>query len=361
MSGEVVARRLRAQRLAGNPLPGAAEVVGWMGAVQAQDYGAAKWALAQRAGGVTDDLVDRLVDEGAILRTHVMRSTWHFVLPADVRWMVGLTRAGRGRSSASRFRELELDEPTVERASLVFRAALTGGRHLTRPELGVALEAAGISARGQRLPHLLICAETDAVIVSGPRRGREFTYALLDERVPAGPELERPAALAELARRYFRSHGPARVRDFAWWSGLAAADARAAVERAGIPGRTPADGGDPWLDAEWEPVRARRRPPLAHLLPNFDEYTVAYRDREALVHPEHPLEPGLLSFGSVLANVVTVDGLVRGAWRRARARRAVQVDVRPFGWLEAPEAAAVAEAGRRLGVFLGCPVEMEGL
>ncbi len=353
-----MARRLRAQRLAGNPLPGAADVVGWMGAVQAQDYGAATWGLAQRAAGATAAGIDRLFDDGAILRTHGMRATWHFVLPGDIRWLLSLTRARSRRSSASRLRELGLDLPTVERSSQVLRAALTGGRQLTRPELGVALENAGISAQGQRLPHLLICAEKDAVIVSGPRRGRQFTYALLDERAPASPELDRPSALAELARRYFRGHGPARLRDFCWWSGLAMADARAAIELARITGRPPEEGGDAWFDAAWEPVTAGRRRPPAHLLPNFDEYTVAYRDRADLTHPGHPLEPGLLSFGSVLANVVIVDGLVRGTWRRALARGAVRIEIRAFGRLTAREANAVEAAGRSLGAFLGPPAEV---
>ena len=333
----------------------------WMGAVQAQDYGAAKWALAQRTRDVTEAQVDRLFDEGSILRTHVMRPTWHFVLPDDIRWMLVLTRARNARGDAARYRELGLDAEVVARAGGAFRAALAGGHHLTRPELGVALEAAGISAEGQRLPHLLGCAELDGVIVSGPPRGKQFTYALLDERAPAGRELDRPAALAELAARYFRGHGPARLRDFAWWSGLAVTDARAGIALAGTLERETVDGDDHWFEAGSGPVPRRGRSPVAQLLPNFDEYTVAYRDRAALTHPDHPVLPELLSFGSVLANIVVVDGRVRGGWSWTRVLGGVRVDIRPFGRLEPSEAAAVEEAGRRLGGFLGSPVEMAGL
>ena len=352
MSRDLPARRLRAQRLTGNPLPGVVDVVRWMVAVQAQDYGAAKWALAQRTGGVTEAEVDRLFDEGAILRTHVMRPTWHFVLPEDIRWLLELTRARSGRGFTARHRELRIDPEVVARANEAFGGALAGGRHLTRTELGSVLEAAGVPAEGQRLAHLLGRAELDGVIVSGPRRGKQFTYGLLDERAPAGRALDRAGTLAELTGRHFRSHGPAQLGDFTWWSGLAVADARSGIALAGSLEHETVDGADHWFDAGSGPEPARPTSPVAHLLPNFDEYTVAYRDRAVLTHPDHPVKPALLSFGSILANVVIVDGGVRGAWSRAGVQGGVRVAVRPFDRLELSEAAAVEGAGRRLGAFL---------
>src|SRR6266852_8163707 len=155
-------------------------------------------------------------------------ATWHFVVPEDIRWLLDLTASRVRAGLASRYRELEIDDRVAARAAAAFATALAGGRYLTRPELGQALRAAGISPEGQRLPHLLLRAELDQVIVSGPRHGKQFTYARFEERVPKSPALERSEALGELTLRYFRSHGPAQVSDFTWWSGLTAAEARRA-------------------------------------------------------------------------------------------------------------------------------------
>src|SRR5713226_9760951 len=230
-----------------------------------------------------------------------------------------------------------------------------GGRHLTRTELGEVLHAAGISPTGQRLPHLLAGAELEGLIVSGPRRGKQFTYALLEERAPKGRVLDRKEAAAELALRYFRSHGPAQVQDFVWWSGLTMADARAGIAGAGAAlERQAIDGKDYWSGAG--PVPSRKTATIAHLLPNFDEYTVGYRDRSALTHADRRFEPGFFSFGSILSNIVIVDGLVRGEWRRTLARDGLRVEIRIPHRLQATESAAIGEAGRRLAAFLERPV-----
>lgn len=354
---DIVARRLHAQRLTGEPFTTAVDSVRWLGAVQSQDYAGAKWALGQRTRDATDAELDRLFDQGAVLRTHVLRPTWHFVLPADIHWLLELTGPRIRLGLAARHRQLEIDEGVVARASAAFTVALAGRRHRTRPELGEVLSAAGISPEGQRLPHLLMRAELDGVIASGPRRGKQFTYALLTERAPSARPLDRTAALAELTRRYFRSRGPAQLQDFVWWSGLTVADARAGVRLAGAAlDHKVIEGKDYWFDAEAGPDGNVAR--VAHLLPNFDEYTVAYRDRAAAVHDDRPFEPALFSFGSILSNVVTIGGRVRGAWRRTGAGRGVRVAVRSMDRLEPGEVAAVEEAGRRLGRFLDRSVEL---
>src|SRR5918912_1092010 len=356
---DIAARRLHAQRLIGEPFTSVVDTVRWLGAVQAQDYAGAMWALGQRTQGATAAALDRLFDAGVILRTHVLRPTWHVVLPEDIRWLLELTGPRVRRGLAARWRQLEIDAGVVARASAAFRAALTGGRHLTRPELGTVLRAAGIAPDGQRLPHLLMGAELDGLLVSGPRHGKQFTYALLEERAPApqARECDRTAALAELTRRYFRSHGPAQVQDFVWWSGLTVADARLGLALAGAAlAHQVIEGTDYWFDAA--AGLAGTAATVAHLLPNFDEYTVGYRDRAAVVHADHPFEPALFSFGSILSNVVLVGGRVRGAWRRMDVRGGVRVEVRLLDRLDTAEAAAVEEAGHRLGRFLGRPVEL---
>lgn len=352
---DVATRRMRAQRLTGVPFAAAQEAVEWMGAVQSQDYAGAKWALGLRTRGLTDADLDRLFDAGAILRTHVMRPTWHFVLPGDVRWLLELTGPRVRTTMAASDRQLGIDPAFRRRSQAVLEAALRDGSHLTRNELAIALARAGIPAAGQHLGHLMMHAELDGVVVSGPRRGRQFTYALLDERAPAARRLDRDEALAELARRYFTSHGPALLADFTWWSGLTVADARLGVDLAGAAlAREVVDGRSYWF-AQAEPPRSGGEPAV-HLLPNYDEFLVAYRDRRDALHPGLDTSP--LPRESVLTNVVLVDGLVRCGWRRRPARDGVAVEVDPLGGTGAAVGAALARAVEDLGRFLGAPASI---
>ncbi|HYU15343.1 MAG TPA: crosslink repair DNA glycosylase YcaQ family protein, partial [Candidatus Acidoferrum sp.] len=177
---DIVRRRLENEHLVGAPLARPEDVVRWLGAVQAQDYAGAKWGVAQRAAACGDADVEEAFQSGRILRTHVLRPTWHFVMPADVRWMLQLT-APRIKAAMGHYdRKLDLTPAVYARSNAAIAVALQGGVHLTRQELARVLDAAGIAARGQRLGHLMVRAELDAVVCSGPRRGKQFTYALLD-------------------------------------------------------------------------------------------------------------------------------------------------------------------------------------
>ena len=210
----LVATRLRAQRLVGTPFNTPEEAVGWFGAMQSQDYPAAKWALGQRVKGSTEAQIDRLYDRGAILRTHVLRPTWHFVLPEDIGWMLRLTGPKIRQGMAGRYRRLELDDSTIVRALAAISSALEGGKALTRPELGELLRTHRIAPDGQRLPHLIAAGELSGLVTSGARQGKQHTWALLEERAPTGRVMDREEAIVELTLRYFRSHGPAQLRDY---------------------------------------------------------------------------------------------------------------------------------------------------
>ena len=348
--------RLRAQRLTGKPFGDAIEAVRRLGAVQSQDYPAAKWALAQRLDGATDAVLDLLYDQGAILRTHVLRPTWHFVLPEDIRWLLQLTGPRVMAGAAGRLRQLEIDREVIARSRAAWLAALAGGGNMTRSELGAVLTAAGVSPQGQRLPYLVMALELGGFLASGPRRGRQLTWALLEERAPAFPSLGPEDPLRELALRYFRSHGPAQLQDFAWWSGLTLADARRGIALAGANlERRSIDGKEYWHDPglDWRPAAGG----AVHLLPNFDEYTVGYRDRSALLHSDYPFRPELFAFSSILSNIVTAGGELRASWRRLTTARGVRVEVRPLAPLSPPVRAGVEEAVRRYARFLGRPVE----
>ncbi len=363
----IVARRLRTQRLVGEPFKSAVEAVGFFGAVQSQDYPAAKWALGQRLRAALDSDIDALFDRGAILRTHIMRPTWHFVLPRDIKWIQGLTSPRVLSSLAGRHRRLELDRNTLARAVELFGEALSGGHFMTRSELGELLTAAGISPEGQRLPHMIAMAEHANVLTSGPRRGKQFTYALLEERAPKARTLDRDEALKELTVRYFGSHGPAQLKDFGWWCGLSMQDIRKGVQLAGRSlARETMAGADHWFGAYEEP--APKIGTVAHLVPNFDEYTVAYRDRTVLIDAKLPFDPSQFAYyrestpmGGILSNVVTINGRVRGAWSRTLKPGAVLVDFRALTTFNRTEGAAVKRAAESMGRFLERTVKVTGL
>ena len=231
MNIDIAGQRLINQGIASPIHRRPADIVSWLGAVQAQEYPAAKWALALRTrDGATNDEIERAFDKGHIIRTHVMRPTWHFVAPSDVRWMLELTAPRVHRAMAYQHRQFGLEAATRTRAARIFERALRDGQSLTRAELGAHLARARIKAAGVRLALLTVYAELEGVICSGEKRGKQMTYALLEERVPKAPRVSRDEALAELTRRYFQSHGPATIRDFVWWSGLTAVDAKRGLE-----------------------------------------------------------------------------------------------------------------------------------
>jgi hypothetical protein len=350
---DIVRRRMKNERLLGAPFATPEDAVRWFGAVQAQDYSAAKWALGQRVRRCTDSDVEKVLQNGKVLRTHVMRPTWHFVMPADVRWMLELTAPRVNAAMAYYSRKLELDDTTFSRSNDALAKALAGGNHLTRDELAQALERVGIHAEGQRLGHLVMRAELDAVICSGPRRGKQFTYALLDERAPSARKLARDEALAELAKRYFTSHGPALLGDFAWWSGLKVADARSAIEM--VKARLVQevfDGKTYWFTPGGPTAKLPN--PTVHLLPNYDEYLIAYKDHSGSFDPAvlRNLDPN----GNVLDNhIIVLNGQVIGGWRRLLAKDAITIETKLLTRLKTTQKRALLAAAKRYGEFLELP------
>jgi hypothetical protein len=347
---DILWQRLRTQRLVGTPFAKAEDVVDWLVAVQSQDYAGAKWAIAQRTAGATESQLDRAFDAGAILRTHVMRPTWHFVRPTDIRWLLALT-APRVRAILARDDgALELGLSVRARCARLLEKALCDGKSLTRAEISALLGGEGIPCQGRRLAHLLAHLELDALICSGPRRGRQFTYALLEERAATAKALAQEEALALLVRRFFTSHGPATVRDCAWWSGLRMADVKLGIEAARPRLEQIAVEGTTCWFAEWS--EGRSRSPVAHLLPNYDEYLIAYVDRGALVDPSlGPRSDPKLIF----SNVVMVDGRAVGTWRRGAEKGATRVQTRLRRTLDRSRQAAVHTAALRYERFLNLP------
>lgn len=355
---DIARQRLHNQRIAGAPFARPEEAVQWLGAVQAQDYGGAKWAVAQRTATLTDAAMDQALADGVFLRTHVLRPTWHFVTPADIRWMLALTAPRVNALNASYYRTLGLDDAAFQRSNTALVRALQGGRQLSRPELVAALKQAGVvSENPLGFTLLLMRAELDAVICSGALRGKQHTYALLDERAPQVTTPRREEALAELALRYFTSHGPATLKDYAWWSGLTMADANRGLEL--VKSRLVneiVDGQTYWLSPSMMPTQ--HISPAAYLLPNFDQYTVGYADRNAVYDASHTNK--LDARGSILATyVIVLDGQIVGAWKRTVKRGLIVVEASPFTPLNTAEVQAVATAAQRYASFANLPLQFQ--
>lgn len=349
---ELGVRRLMIQGLAQPLTDDPVEVVRWLGAVQSQDYAGAKWALGQRIASSTDERIERAFCDGAILRTHVLRPTWHFVTPADIRWMLKLTAPRVLALMAYYFRQLELDDALFAKTNTLIARALEGGNHLTRAELGEVLSRAGVAAGDAlRLGHIVSRAELDAVVCSGARRGKQQTYALLDERAPQTRLLARDEALAELARRYFTSHGPATLKDYVWWSGLSVADARAGLEMVKPQLLEEVIEGQSYWFAETAPA-ASFSAPTVHLLPNYDEYTVGYADRSAIFDAAYYDKLDTRD-NSLLGYSIVLNGQIVGTWKRTLRKAEVVVQANLFASLTSEENVALESAVRHYGEFLG--------
>jgi len=341
---DVVSQRLDNHKLSSSEFKKPVDVVRWLGAVQAQDFNAAKWALALRMRAATDAVVEKAFNEGQILRTHLMRPTWHFVAPEDIRWLLQLTAPRVNVRCGPNYRKYELDNATLTRSNKALSRALRGGKHLTRSSLKKVLNQAGIPAEDTvRMAHILLGAELDGVVCSGPRVGKQFTYALLEERTPATSSLTRDEALARLTQRYFTSHGPATLQDFIWWSGLTAADARHGVELVDRHLRKELIDEKVYLSPQ-----ARKTMPKstysAHLLPAYDEYTVAYKDRQTLFARYN----GITTWG-LLGPIVIIDGRVIGTWKRTNDKVSLNISQD----LKESQRSAIAHATDRYEAFCG--------
>jgi Winged helix DNA-binding domain len=347
-SEDIAQHRLLSHRLTGAPFPSIAAAVGWLGAVQSQEYAVAKWSVGQRATGLSDAALDRALADGTILRTHILRPTWHFVAAADIRWLLDLTAPRVHALNAHYYRKLGLDDGVFAKSNALLARALAGGNQLTRKELAAALAAGGIETVALRLGYLLIYAELTAVIVSGGLSGKQRTYALFDERVGgAGEPWDRERALAELTRRYFMSHGPATRADFQWWSSLTAADAKRGLALAGPDlARWEVGGQTYWCAAE--PPAVRPDPsPTVHLLQGYDEYVVAYAGRPRAFDLADLA--GTIPYGrQPFMHAIILDGQYVGSWQRSLSASSLSASSLSASSLSAGELSIRVRLGRRL-------------
>lgn len=328
---DILHHRLQHQQISKHQFTQADDLVKWFGAMQAQDYAAAKWALALRLNNKPgDEEIEQYLTDGRIIRTHVLRPTWHFVHPEDIRWMLALTASRVKAGMASYERQLNLTPQIFDKCNRIIVKALEGGKHLTRAELMEPINKAGINTDENRSAHIAIDAELNGLICSGPGK----TYALLDERIPPTPAIERDEALERLVTRYFQSHGPATVQDCTWWSGLTTTDIKRGIT---IAGNKLANFDNYWFstDAPSAVTKSKR----VFLLPNFDEYSVGYANREALTDAANINTRDNFLF----SNIIVVNGKVEGTWKRTFRKNSILFKPEVFGKVAAKDVTLAAK------------------
>jgi hypothetical protein len=341
--------RLANQKIAFSNFTNPAEAVAWFGAVQAQDYLGALWGIGQRCKQATEKSVEKAIADKTLVRTWPMRGTIHFVASEDARWMLELLTPRVQSRLAGRLRQLEVDEAVIARSRKLFGKALQGGNQMRRDALYRLLEDAGIATADQRGLHILCQLAMEGLICFGARQGKQQTFTLLDDWAPDSRRLQRDEALAELAKRYFTSHGPATLHDFIWWSGLTTRDAKAAIELAKsyLVGEE-IDGLSYWL-APAHPMR-KINSSAAYLLPPYDEYTVAYIDRTAVLNPNYNRQ---VNTGNGIFNpIIVYRGQVVGNWKRSIKKDKVEISLTPYETFNEEENQAIAGAADRYAEFL---------
>lgn len=352
-SKDIAALRLHNQLIARSKHKHPASVVRWLGAVQCQDYLGSLWGIGLRQTHGTETAVERAIADKQILRTWPMRGTLHFVATEDARWMLKLLTPRVIARCATLYRQSELDDKIFLKSRKLFIGALQGGKQLTRPEMYEVLERAKISTAGQRGLHILGHLAQKGLLCFGARKGKQQTFALLDEWIPESKDLEREEALCELAMRYFTSHGPATLEDFTWWSGLSPADARTSLDM--IKGQLVQEivnATKYWFVQNI--LTSKNNSSGAYLLPAYDEYTVAYKDRSVVLDPAH----ATLAKNGIFNPVLILNGKVRGTWKRTLKKDQVVIDVTAFDKLSKSNTHIIKEAAAGYSQFVDVPVEI---
>jgi hypothetical protein len=347
--------RLISQQIDGSKLSSPKNALDWMGAIQAQDYEMAKWAIGIRLPGANDKGICAAIDKGEILRTHLLRPTWHFVTKDNIYWILELSAQQIKVSFKSRHIQLGLTNTILRKSNLVLEKALKGGNHLTREELIAELGKAKIPTNDNRASHIFVWAELDGLICSGATKNGKQTYAILEERVPERKPFNREAAMATLAQKYFLSRCPATLQDFVWWSGLTVSAARSALEMTApnfIPEKinsqtywfTPSFSFSKTMDKE------------LFLLPAFDEFIISYKDRSATLALENHKKA--VSDNGIFRPVIVENGQIIGIWKRTIVKNIVVLQVEFFEPQNKTMSSYVKEAAIQYGHYLDKQIEL---
>jgi hypothetical protein len=324
IQSEIVKQRLAGHQLSTTKFTEAVTLLRWFGAMQAQEYGQTKWSFGLRIPSLKDADIEKDFTSGKILRTHVLRPTWHLVAAEDIRWMLQLTKARVHAANAFMYRKLELDKKLLTKCTNIIVKSLEGKKQLTRDAINLDFKKSKIKAEGHRLSYLMMHAELEGIICSGARQGNQFTYALLEECVPAVKLKSTTEARTELTHRYFTSRGPATVQDFSTWSGLTIADCKKGIES--VEGKLFAESVSD--ETYYFTQQTKQRVSNAiHLLPIYDEYIMGYKRREAILQAYNSIKPKpALGYDSTIVS----DGQIIGTWRRVVKLKHIDFQYKPF-------------------------------
>jgi hypothetical protein len=334
---DIIFHRLSNQQIAGGTATTAAELVEWMIAMQAQLYAMAKWAIGLRLRHSKAQDIDKAFDAGAILRTHLMRPTWHFVTPTDIRWLLALTAPRLHTINGYVYRLTKMNTRFLKKTNDILARALEGEKYLTRTALKEILQQNGIKADGLQLGYIMMYAELEAVICSGPKTGKQFTYALLDERVPPVKAISREEALEQFTFRYFRTRGPATVNDFSYWSGLTIKDVKEGIAMLGKRLDNVSVDGKNYFFVPHEVKRQN----VTFLMPDYDEYGMSYKDR-SLLDTTKKYKGQITPYSHYLV----LDGVIAGTWEKNK-----EVKVNPFFVLDKTQQKKVDAAVKKYRAF----------
>jgi hypothetical protein len=348
---DIIKNRLFNQKLSHPDFETPEEAAHWFGAVQAQDYLGSLWAVGQRVHNATEKVIEEAINKRKIVRSWPMRGTLHFTHAQDLHWMLKLLAPRVVKRNAFRYRELELTEENFTKSSKVLTKALVGGKELTREAMLNVLAENDISPAGQRGIHILGKLAMEGLLCFGSRNGKQFTFTLLDEWIPPSKIIDGDEALAELTKRYFLSHGPATIKDFAWWSGLTVAEIKRGIAlTTSYLHHETIDDREYWFG---ERNKAQTQKPKAHLLPAYDEYTVAYKDRSAIIESNH-----FIQAGNGLKPTIVVNGRIIGTWQRELKKHSAILTPHFFQIPNKDEYDLLKHAVEDYGVFLNRTVEL---
>lgn len=324
---EISNTRLYSQKVAQSEFKTAGDVVGWMGAMQAQDVLMSAWAIGTRMQKPLKKNIDKAINKGDILRVHVLRPTWHLVKAEDIYWMLDLSATKILASLKSRLKELELTQPVISKCHDIIEKSLAKAGSLTRQELGNLFNSSGISTDGNRLSHILFEAELNRLVCSGPIKDEKQSYSLLSERVPEIKKMNRDESLAELASRYFKSRFPATIEDFIWWSNLSLTDVRKAVDYLKSDFSVERIGeANYYRPFSFNEIRNDEN--SVFLLPAFDEFLISYRDRTYSLSSVNNKKA--VSDNGIFYPLIVVNGQVKGTWKRSIQKDRVAININFF-------------------------------
>lgn len=351
---DIAALRLVNQHIASGNHFTPKQLVSAMGAMQAQDFAMVRWAIGLRLPGSTISEINEAVDSGELIRTHLLRPTWHFVVADDLRWMLSLSAQRIKATLKYRQHFLSLTPDILAKSNAVINDLLKG-KHLSKEEISVRLKKESIDTDENRISHILLWAELSEIICSGIMKANKPTYTLIEERVPAQANPGKEEMLRKLASRYFTSHGPATINDFAWWSGLSVREIRTSLELAsGELESSEVDKTLYWFGKDLRQVSGESR---AWLLPAYDEFIISYVDRTSVL--SQPYNKKAISSNGIFRPVVILGNHVAGLWRPVKVKDSIMVELNLFKKVVKSERTAIESAAESYGRFLGKKTEVK--